>query len=291
MRTPPQGFSSSTTFQSMCARRASALAARQQRIDEVNAGLDRDHHAGFEHAREAQVRVARRAARRSWPVVSPITPPTSCTCRPSRCPMPCGKNTLVTPASRAACPGIFVRPTSMHDIAQDAVRGEVHIAIIAAGHDLVAQLQLRAIRGLHEIGESAGCTRVGAGDIGGVTAILRPRVDQERTQRRRCHALQVLVVQNRGIFVVGHDIVVRHFLLALRAGSQICHMRCVFGVSAAKRRERRAMAARAKCTCLAHAVELIGSFHGAVVMQSRQELRRIEVCRVDAGRRVAIGCR
>ncbi len=58
MRTPPKGLSSSTTLQSMCARRASAAGRAQQRIDEVNAGLHGDHHAGFEHAGEAQVGVA-----------------------------------------------------------------------------------------------------------------------------------------------------------------------------------------------------------------------------------------
>ncbi len=49
------------------------------------------------------------------------------------------------------------------------------------------------------------------------------------------------------------------------------------------------MAARAKFACLAHAGELVRCFHGAFVVQLRQQLRRIEVCRVDAGQCALIG--
>ncbi len=47
--------------QSMCARRASRVRGPQQRIDQIDAGLDRNHHPRLEHARQAQIGVAFRA--------------------------------------------------------------------------------------------------------------------------------------------------------------------------------------------------------------------------------------
>ena len=54
---PPYGRRASTTDQSICPRRLSACAAASSESIKEYTGLDGHHDAGFEHAREAQVRV------------------------------------------------------------------------------------------------------------------------------------------------------------------------------------------------------------------------------------------
>ena len=78
------------------------------------------------------------------PCESPITPPTSCTCSPSRCPMPCGKNTPVTPCLERRLARQLGQADLVQHVAQDAMRRQVHLAVIAPRHDLVAQAQLGA---------------------------------------------------------------------------------------------------------------------------------------------------
>jgi ribosomal protein L17 len=96
--------SSSTTAQSISSRRSSACASGQQRIDEVDSRLDGHHDARLQHAREPQVGVPFGPLAFVPPLTSPITPPTSCTCSPSRWPMPWGKNTPVRPRSKRLLP-------------------------------------------------------------------------------------------------------------------------------------------------------------------------------------------
>ena len=91
----------------------------------------------------------------------------------------------------------------------------------------------------------------------GVAAKLGAGIDQKGAQRRGRAALEVLVVQDRGVLVVGDDVVVGHLLFALCAGLQVAHVRLVFGRSAAKRRQRGRMAARAQRARAAHAFELV----------------------------------
>ena len=68
---------------------------------------------------------------------------------------------------------------ALHDIAQNAVRGEMHVAVIAAGDDLIAQSLLRLVHGLHQVGKAAGCGGIGARDIGRIAAVLGAGIDQE----------------------------------------------------------------------------------------------------------------
>ena len=70
----------------------------------------------------------------------------------------------------------------MHHIAQDPMRRQVHIAVIAAGEDLLAERQLRLVHGFDEIGEAPGAPRISARDIRRITAVLGAGVDQERAQ-------------------------------------------------------------------------------------------------------------
>ena len=41
----------------------------------------------------------------------------------------------------------------MHYIAQNSMRGEVNLAVVLTSDDLIAELQLRPVRGIDEVGK------------------------------------------------------------------------------------------------------------------------------------------
>ena len=82
-------------------------------------------------------------------------------------------------------------------------------------------------------------------------------------------------MQDRGVLVIGDDVVVGHFLFALPAGGQVGHMRRIFGAALLEHAPGRGMAKGAQIGGAAHAGQLIGSLDGPVEVQPRQELRRI----------------
>ena len=88
MRMPPKGRSSSTTAQSMCDPPLVRVRGAEQRVDEIDPGFNRYHDPRLQHARQAQIRMA--LGPLALPALEhpPMTPPTSWTCRPNRCPMP-----------------------------------------------------------------------------------------------------------------------------------------------------------------------------------------------------------
>ena len=96
------------------------------------------------------------------------------------------KNTPVTPTSNAACPGSFGQSHRVHDVTQDAMGGQVHVAIIAAARRSRREAVAALVQCLHQIGEAASGIRSKSADIRSVTAILAPRVDQKERQSGRC---------------------------------------------------------------------------------------------------------
>ncbi len=141
----------------------------------------------------------------------------------------------------------------LHEVAQDAVRGQVHLPIIAPRDDFIAEQPLCAVQGLDQFGIAARQGGIRAGDIRGITAVLSAGVDQERAQGLGGRTLQVLVMQHRAVLVVGHDVVVRHLLFTLCAGLQVAHVGFVFGPPAAESSQRRPMAASTELVGAAHA--------------------------------------
>ncbi len=160
----------------------------------------------------------------------------------------------------------------------------MHFPIVAPGDDLGAKELLCRVHGLDQIGEAARGGCISARDIGCVAAVLRARVDQEGAQGRGRRALQVLVMKHRRVFVVGDDVVVRQLLFPLRACFEVAHVCFVFGASATKCGQCRAVSPSADLVCAAHACEFVGCLDGAIEVKPREQSRRI-----DAGR-IAVTC-
>jgi len=187
-------------------RRPLAVGARggEQRIDEIDPGSTVTTTPGSSISREPQRRVsggprplaallvAHHPRRRRAPASEQV-------------PDPGGKNTRVTPPSSASSPATLVKPIS-RITSQNPMRREVHVAKIAAGQDFAAESQLRAVGGFDELGKPPGRGGVGAGDVGGVAAVLRAGIDEKRAQRLRRAALEMLVMQDRRVFVVRDDV-------------------------------------------------------------------------------------
>ena len=92
----------------------------------------------------------------------------------------------------------------------------------------------------------------------------------------------MLVVQDRRILVIRHDVVVGHLLFALPACRQVAHVRIVFGASAVKRGERSRMSQRAHLTGFSQAGQFVRCLDGALVVQQRDQLLGVEALGIRA---------
>ena len=157
-----------------------------------------------------------------------------------------------------------------HEIAQDAVRRQVHLAIIAPCDNFLTQLELRVVQRMNEVGIQAWRCGVGACDIRRIATKLRPGIYQKRAQGLWWAPIEMLVMQYRRVLVIGHDIVVGHLLFALHASLQILHMGLVFGRPAPKGGERCQVAAGAQRAGTAQALKLVVGFDRPIVVQASE---------------------
>ena len=91
-------------------------------------------------------------------------------------------------------------------------------------------------------------------------------------------------MQHRRMFVVGHDVVVGHFLLTLRAGGQIAMWA---SYSDAPRRNAAScgrMAAGTQYARPAHAFELVAGLYGPIEVQLREQIGGFTDCGSAAGK-------
>ena len=262
------------------------VSGLQQRIDEIDAGLDRHHDARLEHPREPQVRMAFgpralcafRVAHHAADVVH---------LEPQQMADAVRKEHPRNPGLERRLALQRGQSDLLEHVPHEAMRGEVHLPVVAPRHDLVAHAQLRAIERRNQVGERSGGGGIGARDVRRVAPELRAGVDEEGAQRVGWAALEMLIMQHRRILVIGDDIVVRHLLLALLAGLEVAHLGLVFGRAVKKGRQCRAMPTRTQRIRAAHAFELVGRLHGAVVVQLLEQIGVVEAVRRRAGKRLA----
>ena len=156
-----------------------------------------------------------------------------------------------------------------------AVRGQVDVAVVDARAHAIDQAQLRGLHRVDQRLEAGVAVAGGAGDVRGITAAVRARVDQQRQRLRRRLLVLVLVMQHRGVLVQRDDVAVGQIALGQTAGLEVGGMdrrlRPAFAEGALRGQMRR----RAQRRCLAQALQLVAGLHRARVMQGVQHLGRV----------------
>ena len=107
----------------------------QQGIDQINAGFDSHHHPRLEHAGEAQVRVALGPL----PLVALLVAHDAADIvylQPEQVSYAMREKYAGNADLKSGLPGQLGQTHALHDIAQNAVRGQMHVAVIAPGDDL-----------------------------------------------------------------------------------------------------------------------------------------------------------
>src|SRR5213082_2036447 len=199
-----------------------------------------------------------------------MKPATSCTSRPRRCPIPCGRNTLVTALAIASSAPQRVMSASRSSSARSRwVRSCTSRQSTPARTG--AKRLLHLIHPAYEQGEIGVPGRVGAGDVARIALELRSGVDEERVPLARRLPLQHLVVQHRAAGIQRDDGVVGQLLLALPAALEECQLDPELRGARRKGALRRPVAARTEPAGLAEAVELVGRFDRARKIQPPHE--------------------
>src|ERR1700678_1150954 len=122
----------------------------QQGIDEVDAGLHRHHHAGLEHAGEPQIGMSfGTVALMSLLIAHDAAHVMYLQTEQMAYAM--GKEDPGDAGFQGCLARKLGQPDVVHDVAQNAMRGQMYLPIIAAGGDLRTERQLRLIQRLDEV--------------------------------------------------------------------------------------------------------------------------------------------
>ena len=282
MRMPPNGRSASTRFQSMARPRAVRARGLEQRVDEVDPGLDRHRKARLEVAGQPQVRMPRRlvpraASRRSREPRGVVHHEAEQVADAVR-EKDRGQSRLDGRLRRARHDAV-----GHEDPGDRTVRLEMDVAVVHAWLHAAHELLLRRVHRPDEVQELARLGGVGPRDVAGIAGVLRACVDQERLHARRALPVQYLVVQDRGVPVETDDVVVRQFLLpragcpaigevdfVLRGARPEGFFRRAVGTHAGDRRER-------------HALDFVGRLDRPGEVQGSRDARGIVVPQAFGG--------
>ena len=178
----------------------SACKPVEELVDEVNAGLDRQHLVPFQCSRQPEERVSRRSfddiavivRHESGDIVDLYTKEVSESVREKGRSDPFDDQGLLAAFRETKFP---------EQRCDTGVRRNMQIAVIHAGTYLADDVALHRIQAVDKIGERSAARRVGPSDVCRVSIYDGPGVNQERADFRWCLPGLMLVVQHGGVLV------------------------------------------------------------------------------------------